>query len=199
LHGVGGYIVKCIMCMCVIIERIFIQTHTHTTHTTVDTPIRRLPTHTHTLLTHTHTHTLTDYHHAHTLYTRTHTIHKFKRRGRAQEDCPSLTDRSCGTQGFAVTSHHYMKQEQLSIYFPSYHQVPIDVTAGWAVSSKHQIPIQQLGRLEQCFLIKETTTIPKCLERESNLQPFNYQAGVLTTWLCCLTHLPSFLQRLSSC
>jgi len=60
------------------------------------------------------------------------------------------------------------------ICFPcEYHA---DVIAGWAASPVYtRSAFIQLGRLEQCesnFLLKETTT-PKCLEQESNLQPFN--------------------------
>ena len=43
------------------------------------------------------------------------------------------------------------------------------------LTSGHQVPIEQLGRLEQyeySFLL--------------NLGPFDYQADALTTWLCCL-------------
>ena len=40
---------------------------------------------------------------------------------------------------------------------PDLHQVPIDVTAGWA------------GAMWVSFLLKETTTTPKCLEQGSNL------------------------------
>ena len=45
-----------------------------------------------------------------------------------QEDCPGLTDRGRGTHSFTMTS---MRQGLLSIYFPSYNQVPIGVIAGW--------------------------------------------------------------------
>jgi len=38
------------------------------------------------------------------------------------------------THSSTTTSHHKMRKGQLSICFPSYYQVPIDVTAGWDVS-----------------------------------------------------------------
>ena len=58
-----------------------------------------------------------------------------------------------------------MRDRQLSICFPIYYQLPIDVTAGWAASLVNtRSPFIQLGGLEQCewsFLLKETPTIPK--------------------------------------
>jgi len=60
--------------------------------------------------------------------------------------------------------------------FPSWHKAT-------------RFPIIQLGRLEQCewsFLFKETTTTT-WLNWILNLEPFDYQADALATWLCCLT------------
>ena len=48
-----------------------------------------------------------------------------------QEDCPSLTDRSRGTQSSTTTSHCQLRQGQLGICFPSLHQVPIDHLYSW--------------------------------------------------------------------
>jgi len=44
-------------------------------------------------------------------------------------------------------SNCYARQGQLGICFPSLHQVPIDVTAGWAASPVDTRPFKQLGRL----------------------------------------------------
>ena len=66
----------------------------------------------------------------------------------------------------------------LGIYFPSKRQVPIDVAV-----TAHQVPnCIQLEQCEQSFLLKETLNL-------QNLEPFNYQASALATWLCCLTVL----------
>ena len=65
----------------------------------------------------------------------------------------------------------------LGICFPSKRQVPIDI----AVTA-------QLEQCEQSFLLKETLNLQN---QEPNLEPFNYQASALVTWLCCLTVLVS--------
>ena len=58
-----------------------------------------------------------------------------------------------------------MRDRQLSICFPIYYQLPIDVTAGWAASLVNtRSPFIQLGGLKQyewSFLLKETPTTPK--------------------------------------
>ena len=57
------------------------------------------------------------------------------RASNAREDCPGLMDIctvGCGTYSSTTTSHH---QGQSRLCFPSYFQVPDDVTAGWAASS----------------------------------------------------------------
>ena len=67
----------------------------------------------------------------------------------------------------------------MGICFPSKRQVPIDV----AVTVPNCI---QLEQCEQSFLLKETLNLQN---QEPNLEPFNYQASALATWLCCLTVL----------
>ena len=70
----------------------------------------------------------------------------------------------------------------LGICFPSKRQVPIDVAV-----TAHQVPnCIQLEQCEQSFLLKETLNLQN---QEPNLEPFNYQASTLATWLCCLTVL----------
>ena len=69
----------------------------------------------------------------------------------------------------------------LGICFPSKKQVPIDVAV-----TAHQVP--NCIQLEQCFLLKETLNLQN---QEPNLEPLNYQASALATWLCCLTILVS--------
>ena len=51
-----------------------------------------------------------------------------------QEAVPCLTVEGVGTQSPTCTFTCYMRHGQLSICFPSLHQVSIDVTAGWAAS-----------------------------------------------------------------
>ena len=51
-----------------------------------------------------------------------------------QEAVPCLTDEGVGIRSPTWTFNSYMRHGQLSIWFPSLYQVPIDVTARWAVS-----------------------------------------------------------------
>ena len=51
-----------------------------------------------------------------------------------RETVPCLTGEGVGTQSPTWTFNCYMRHGQFSICFPSKHQVPIDVTAGWAAS-----------------------------------------------------------------
>ena len=39
---------------------------------------------------------------------------------------------------------------------------------------------------------KQQQQTSKWLSRQSNLGPFDYQAGALTTWLCCLTRIHTY-------
>ena len=108
-----------------------------------------------------------------------------------QKAVPCLTVEGVGTQSPTWTFNCYMRHGQLSICFPSLHQIPIDVTAGWAASSVGTRPPGppfnswvDWSNVSKVSLFKETTTTPKWPSWESNLEPFDYQADVLTTWLC---------------
>ena len=57
-------------------------------------------------------------------------MHSWGRTSNPQEVVPCLIVEGVGH----LDLHCYMRHGQLSICFPSLHQVPIDVTAGWATS-----------------------------------------------------------------
>ena len=94
-----------------------------------------------------------------------------------------------GTQNPIWTTPISRHGQQFDICFPSYHQAPIDVTAGWAASpvyARSQFNSWVNWSNMRNVSSKKITTTPKCLEWESNLQPLDQQANTLT-WLCCLS------------
>ena len=61
-------------------------------------------------------------------------IPSWGRTGNLQGAVLCLTGEGVDTQSPTWTFHCYMRHGQLSICFPSLHQVPINVTTGWAAS-----------------------------------------------------------------
>ena len=85
---------------------------------------------------------------------------------------------------------HTAKQDKDSWVFasPVYTRYPLMSQLGGLLpqlTPGHQVPIQQLGRLGK---VSYTRKQQQQHQRESNLEPLDYQTDALTTWLCWLTH-----------